>query len=173
MNNPGKLNIPIFRNKSTVAYDADDMEWQADSQCKGKDPEIWFPELGGISGKHQADRAIAICNTCPLSSLQGCARLALDLQSQYGVWAGIYLGTTSSSRAAARKKLHTLAGLPAPKHTRAKPRSVPRPCTGDCGRLIRSSGQKSADYPGTLANIGGWKCRPCYDRANGIIRGAA
>lgn len=109
--NDVRINVPQFRNRTTVVYNADDMEWQTDAKCRNHDPEQWFPEQGGMSGKHQAEKAIAICDTCPLTAHKGCARLALDLKSQYGVWAGIHLGTTSISRAAARKRLLVIAGI--------------------------------------------------------------
>lgn len=103
--------IPQFRNRTTVTYNADDMEWQTDAKCRDHDPETWFPERGGISGKIEADRAIAICNTCPLTAHKGCARLAITLKSQYGVWAGTYLGTTSNTRATARRRLLVIADI--------------------------------------------------------------
>lgn len=76
--------IPQFRNRTTVAYNADDMEWQTDAKCRDHDPETWFPERGGI---------------------------AIALKSQYGVWAGTYLGTTSNTRATARRRLLVIADI--------------------------------------------------------------
>ena len=105
-----RTNVPQFHRRGTVAYTADDVEWQAYAACNGEDPEKWFPAEAGHQSQIEVQKAVEVCLTCPLIARQGCARLALDQRSQYGVWAGVHLGTNPKARAQARWKLRAIAG---------------------------------------------------------------
>jgi WhiB family redox-sensing transcriptional regulator len=148
----------------------DNTDWTG-APCTKVPPDLFFPDSAGREVHGQIRQAQAVCETCPLSTRKLCAKRALEGGDHYGVWAGVYVTARAGERRNAITELRKIADLPAPKRSRARPRSAPQPCTGGCGRVIRSSNQTVADYPGTLANIGGWKCRPCFDRANGIVRG--
>lgn len=61
------------------------MTWQEHALCAQKDPEVWFPERGGgwLGSMNQAKRT---CAKCPVR--QPCLEYAIDLQPDYGIWAG-------------------------------------------------------------------------------------
>ena len=56
-------------------------DWHADAACKGHPTKWWFPDVG-----QTADRAIAICNECPV--IDHCRREHHD--EAFGVWAGVH-----------------------------------------------------------------------------------
>ena len=57
-------------------------EWMARAACRGEDPAVFFPSLGGNAAK-----ARAICSICPVR--QECRAYALADPESAGVWAGI------------------------------------------------------------------------------------
>lgn len=150
----------------------DNTDWTG-APCTKVPPDLFFPDSSGREVHGQIRQAQAVCETCPLSTRKLCAKRAIDGGDHYGVWAGVYVNARAGERRAAMTELRSIAGIEAPKRARPKRRTVPRQCTGGCGRMIRSSGATLAEFPGTISNIGGWKCRPCFDRANGIVRGVA
>jgi len=60
------------------------MSWMSDAACKGCSDPIadWFADTGTI----QFQRAVEICNACPVSV--DCLSLALKSDEQWGVWGG-------------------------------------------------------------------------------------
>ncbi|MBY4381838.1 WhiB family transcriptional regulator [Rhodococcus fascians] len=148
------------------------VDWSA-APCINVAPDLFFPNASGPALHGQVREARSICETCPLATRQQCAKRALDGDDHYGVWAGVYVTARAGERRAALAELRKIAGVPAVKRPPINRQSTPRPCAGDCGRMIRSSGQTLAEFPGTISNVGGWRCRPCFDRANGTSRGAA
>ena len=68
---------------------ADKWEWQYQGACNGADPESFFlePNQRGSSKRTKEQRAIAICNTCPVK--QKCLEHALSVPEVYGVWGGM------------------------------------------------------------------------------------
>ena len=102
-----------------------------------------------------------------------CAQRAVERGDFYGIRAGVYMPEGSSGRRAAIADLRKIAGISASKSPKRTPRTPPRPCAGGCGRIIRPSNASLADYPGTLSYVGDWRCRPCYNRDNETVRGAA
>jgi hypothetical protein len=150
----------------------DNTDWSP-APCTKIHPDTFFPDLGGNAANSQVRAAQQVCATCPLVTKVACAKRALDGDDHYGVWAGVYVTARAGERRAALAQLREIAGVTAPKRQPIVRKSTPKPCAGGCGRMIRSSGQTLADFPGTISNVGGWKCRPCFDRANGIVRGVA
>lgn len=148
------------------------VDWSG-APCTTVYPDTFFPELGGPAANSQVRAAQKICAECPMSTKVQCAKRALDGDDHYGIWAGVYVTARAGERRAALAELRKIAGVPAVKRGPINRQSTPRPCAGDCGRMIRSSGQTLAEFPGTISNVGGWRCRPCFDRANGIVRGVA
>lgn len=82
-------------------------EWRDQAACKDEDPNRWSPGGGCIDSKARrrliAD-AIVICVKCPVRP--DCARTALALGAESGVWAGIDLG--DSVKAVPEPKLKAL-----------------------------------------------------------------
>lgn len=150
----------------------DNADW-TDAPCTKVFPDTFFPDLGGSAANSQVREAQQICATCPIATKVQCAKRALDGDDHYGIWAGVYVTARAGERRAALAELRAIAGVPAAKRKPINRKSTPKPCAGNCGRMIRSSGQTLADFPNTISNVGGGRCRPCFDRANGITRGAA
>ena len=107
MSRPRTVNLPTI----PPAVTADDLAWESDAACRDHDPDLFFPEWGGNGGKAQQNGAIAICSTCPIHAVVGCARKALSTNTDYGVWAGEHLGTSGKTREIARANLAALAGI--------------------------------------------------------------
>jgi WhiB family redox-sensing transcriptional regulator len=57
-------------------------EWMERAACRGEDPSVFFPRLGGTTTK-----ARAICSVCPVR--QGCLEYALADPEITGVWGGM------------------------------------------------------------------------------------
>jgi len=49
--------------------------------CRLIDPDVFFPKPG-----HKADRAVAACQTCPITV--ECLSFALETGQRFGVWGG-------------------------------------------------------------------------------------
>ena len=56
--------------------------WMKRAQCRGEDPALFFPSLGGNAAK-----ARAICSICPVRP--ECLAYALADPESAGVWGGI------------------------------------------------------------------------------------
>lgn len=61
-------------------------DWMPMAKCRGMDPELFFPTANGINGARQAERAKAICRTCPV--IVECGQYREATQSSWGVWGG-------------------------------------------------------------------------------------
>lgn len=63
-------------------------DWHAEASCLGMDTEEWFgpdDERRSMSPK-QIKEAAKVCDHCPVFAQ--CLRNALEMEEQYGVWAG-------------------------------------------------------------------------------------
>lgn len=58
-----------------------DLSWQAQSNCVGVDPDIFFPERGASTKE-----AKAICAACAVR--ESCLEYALDNGEKFGIWGG-------------------------------------------------------------------------------------
>jgi hypothetical protein len=56
--------------------------WKAQAACRGKDPELWFPQQGDV-----AREAKAICATCPVQT--ECLNYAVTAAEDFGIWGGL------------------------------------------------------------------------------------
>ena len=54
-----------------------------DAACRGKDPDLWFPERGDDTRP-----AKAICATCPDDVNAACLEFALEHGETFGLWGG-------------------------------------------------------------------------------------
>lgn len=66
-------------------------DWQEFAQCRGRDPEIFYPQRGVPTAS-----AKALCRECPVKV--ECLEHALVNEERFGIWGGL------SERE--RKKLH-------------------------------------------------------------------
>ena len=94
-----------------TAIVAEDLAWERDAACRDHNPDLFFPERGGRAGQNGAERAIAVCNTCPLDANIGCARKAINGNNRHGVWAGVYYGNGSRQKARAHEQIQRIAAL--------------------------------------------------------------
>lgn len=61
--------------------------WRNNALCKGKDTEMFYPEMS-VKGAIKAVRAIkAICRMCPVAV--ECLQCALDNNETFGIWGGM------------------------------------------------------------------------------------
>ena len=72
-------------------------EWTADAECKGVDPDLFFPQGKGDNATIRA--AKAICAVCPVAD--ECLDYALRTGQKFGVWGG----TSERERKAMRKTM--------------------------------------------------------------------
>jgi WhiB family redox-sensing transcriptional regulator len=63
-------------------------EWQRDAACRGMDSTLFFhpPNERDTARSDRADRAKAICRSCPV--ITECLDHALRVREPYGVWGG-------------------------------------------------------------------------------------
>ena len=74
--------------------------WMEHGECRGCDPELFFPEQGGPNNGEDAKR---ICNTCPVKT--PCYEYGTTYRL-VGVWGG----TTGQDRRRIRRKRRESAG---------------------------------------------------------------
>ena len=63
------------------------MQWLEHAACRGHDPELFFPVSETGPSREQADRAKAVCRTCPV--VFDCLQWAIDAAIRDGVWGGL------------------------------------------------------------------------------------
>jgi WhiB family transcriptional regulator, redox-sensing transcriptional regulator len=63
-------------------------DWQRDAACRGMDSTLFFhpPNERDTARSDRADRAKAICRSCPV--ITECLDHALRVRESYGVWGG-------------------------------------------------------------------------------------
>lgn len=64
-------------------------EWQLHGACRGMDSAYFFHPDGerGATRQVRADRAKAICRSCPV--IEECRRHAIAAREPYGIWGGM------------------------------------------------------------------------------------
>lgn len=75
-----------------------DLTWMRKAACKGLDPAIFYPEIGG---NEMADQAKAICAKCPVKT--DCLEYALANYEHDGIWGGTSEKERRSLRRARRR----------------------------------------------------------------------
>lgn len=58
-------------------------DWRDEAICAQMDGDFWFPNDGDW---HTAQRAIEVCNTCPVR--ENCLQYALDAGEREGIYGG-------------------------------------------------------------------------------------
>lgn len=150
-----------------------DNTWRQDAACLDTDPAAFFPE----GQSNDVSYAKRVCQRCPVNAVIGCAREAVAIESTditlCGVWAGIRVAQSSSSRTTAIKELHSIAGIPYVEPEK-KDKAGQRPCDS-CQRQMRDRNTNLADKPGTVRHRGQGLCDSCHRTAFGdtTIRPAA
>lgn len=73
-------------------------EWQYEGACRDLEPSVFFHPEGerGSARRLRAERAKAICATCPVIAL--CRDHALRVKEPYGVWGGLSEDDRSNAR---------------------------------------------------------------------------
>ena len=79
-----------------------DLEWRAEANCSGIDPDLWF-----APGALEHKEAKRICRGCPVR--RECLNYALETPVDHGVWGGM----TERERRSFRRRQEA-AQLPAP-----------------------------------------------------------
>lgn len=74
------------------------VDWRDRAACRGKDPDLFFPEAppNTDAGKRQVAEARAVCRACPVTA--ACLRFALDTRQSNGIWAGTTEGERNTAR---------------------------------------------------------------------------
>ncbi len=105
--------------EKVLRYLTYDYDFAVRGQCRGTDPELFFPDHPGGNKDSAlearamiAEEAERLCAGCPV--IRDCARFAYKARVS-GIWGGVYLpDPAASSRNAwdnAREKLATVAGV--------------------------------------------------------------
>jgi WhiB family redox-sensing transcriptional regulator len=63
-------------------FDIGDRTWQAQANCAGVDPDLFFPERGASTRE-----AKAVCRACVVR--QECLEYALVNGEKFGIWGGL------------------------------------------------------------------------------------
>lgn len=71
---------------SGAGFGTDEWEWLRDAACTQADPELFFPVGDSGPAVEQAERAKAVCHSCPVESQ--CLEWALNTGRTSGVWGG-------------------------------------------------------------------------------------
>ncbi|MEV7080867.1 WhiB family transcriptional regulator [Streptomyces sp. NPDC093516] len=79
-----------------------DANWQAQSACRGEDPELFFPIGDTGPALAQIEEAKDVCRYCTV--IEHCLQWALEAREVHGIW-----GATTEAE---RRRLHRL-GRPA------------------------------------------------------------
>lgn len=58
------------------------MSWQDKAACKGKEPDLWFPD-----GNASTREAKAVCAECPVRV--ECLAYAIETRTDTGIWGGL------------------------------------------------------------------------------------
>ena len=77
------------------------MDWRHKAACLDENPELFFPI--GTTGRavEQAERAKAVCRTCPVTT--PCLQWALETRQDAGIWGGL---TEDERRVLRRTRRH-------------------------------------------------------------------
>lgn len=62
-------------------------KWREDALCRGKDTNLFYPEINIKGGKKQIADVQAICRLCRVSS--DCLAYAINNKEEFGIWGGL------------------------------------------------------------------------------------
>jgi WhiB family redox-sensing transcriptional regulator len=91
-----------------------DAGWREDAACQTADPDLFFPEPGDHVS---AARAIAVCETCPVTD--ACLRDALATGERYGIRGGLTSQHRAQLRTEQRREVHRTARGSTPRRVQA------------------------------------------------------
>lgn len=101
-------------------------DWMDQAACRGRNPDIWFPE-----GAESAAQAKAICAGCPVRI--ECLEYAIETHTYSGVWGGLTDGE--------RRRIRRSRRLPPRWNARcelcAKPFTASAPSARYCSQACR------------------------------------
>ena len=81
---PGHRHLENMDSDELLArlFGQGDMAWQMDANCRGLDPNLFFPERGG-----EYREAVAVCAECRVR--EECLEWALEHHEIHGIWGGL------------------------------------------------------------------------------------
>lgn len=109
--------------------------WWNAAVCRAEDPQLFFPVGEGPVAKKWAEKAKAVCATCPV--MDECLQWALDNGQDAGIWGGL----TPRELRALRRRLH-----------RGKGRPDPAPCGTTAAYRRHMRNHEKIDFPCREAN---------------------
>lgn len=85
-----------------VEDSVDGNQWTLEANCRGTDPEIFFPIRKRGTGLHneklnqdlrmRVREAVAVCEDCPVK--RQCYSRAVAYRVQDGIWGGVFFGSS-------------------------------------------------------------------------------
>ncbi|MDG3012489.1 hypothetical protein G4X40_20320 [Rhodococcus sp. D2-41] len=134
-------------------------DWRLRGKCAtpGVDPELWCAD-SLPSGRKRPDAARERCFGCPVDVQTACIRQALITPETGMIVAGVEIEGRRSTDAL-RVMLGEQDVAPRRYNTSVQ---WPRPC--GCGKMMRPSGGRAADWPGTVAATSRHECATCTKR---------
>lgn len=73
--------MPVRRPRAQT-IPVNDEAWMRSAECRGVDPNLFFPEVG-----ERTTDAVAVCDRCPVRV--ACLEYALDHGIKTGIWGGL------------------------------------------------------------------------------------
>ncbi|GCD40853.1 transcriptional regulator WhiB2 [Streptomyces paromomycinus] len=108
-----------YASAPSVAPDRAETAWQRRAACRGQDPDLFFPKGWGALYHAQIERAMAICDGCPVRAACLSAALTMEHGKSIAERAGIWGGATALER----HRMAPSVGLPAPQTTASERRT--------------------------------------------------
>jgi WhiB family redox-sensing transcriptional regulator len=84
------------------------MDWRHNAACLDEDPELFFPIGTTGPAVEQAERAKAVCRTCPVKAQ--CLAWAVETRQDAGIWGGMTEDERRVLRRARRPRLSRQSG---------------------------------------------------------------
>jgi WhiB family redox-sensing transcriptional regulator len=77
-------------------------EWRLEAYCKGKDTNLFYPEIGTKGAAEQTKTMKSFCALCKVSA--ECLQTAIEYDEQFGIWGGL----TPKERSRVRREYSVL-----------------------------------------------------------------
>lgn len=92
---------PAVPRPTKFVVDEPEPDWRDQAECRGYDPEDWFPvsELESGTALAHVAHVKSICSCCPV--IDSCLSWALSAKEQHGIWGGM----TAKERASLKRSL--------------------------------------------------------------------
>lgn len=79
------VGVSVMSSRSRQS--AGERDWSQFASCLDEDPDLFFPVGERGQSLLQLEEARAVCESCAVKS--ECLQLAMDLESDHGVWGGL------------------------------------------------------------------------------------